>query len=139
MGWIILGHHAHGVLATVFLNLFLRKVAEQAARAGYRPACGINDDGAPAGIFEGDRSGRPEIVQVFPDPVKICLALSVCPVWYVLAFGCHSVEVSSGSQSTLQLEPPRWYKSIIADWRSHFNRQVFGSTVKPVSTNYDTA
>jgi len=102
--WVILGHHAPGVLITLFFNLLLGEVDERVASARYRLARGINNHSSPPGVLERGCSSRPEHIEVFPDPAKICLAFSMCPVWYVTVFACHRGKGSSGSSKWLQLE-----------------------------------
>jgi hypothetical protein len=70
-------------------DLFLGEVGEWAACAGHKLQRSINDDSAPPGVLECGGGHRPEYIEVFRDPVKVVLALSLRPVWYVASLKCH--------------------------------------------------
>jgi hypothetical protein len=61
----------------------LALIVSKGTRKSYILAFGINKHSSPPGVLERGCSSRPEHVEVFPDPAKICLALSMCPVEYV--------------------------------------------------------
>jgi len=67
-------------------------------------ASSISDDNSPPRVFECGSGRRPEHVEGFRDPGEICLALSLCSVWYAWVFWCHREEASSGSTRPLKLE-----------------------------------
>ena len=92
---VVLGHDARDVPIILLLDRFLVEVCEGVARAGQRLARDVDDDGAPPLFLErkgGDRREGGEVLDtdvVYPHPAEIPLALSLCPVWYVVVFGCH--------------------------------------------------
>lgn len=85
--------------------LMAQQHSARVAPALYRLQRGINDDSAPPVVFECGGGSRPEHVEVFPDPAKICLALSLCSVWCSKVFGRHKGRYQAEAQSSHGLKP----------------------------------
>ena len=91
------------------------------------PLC-ANDDRSQPDVFEGGGSRRPEHVEVFRDPVEVCLALLACPVWYFGVFRCHRGEMSSAAHNCCTRN--LWLcQKMIADWGCVFKRHSLPKSI----------